>query len=639
MNESNAPVPGEHDAIREWLASYEPQLLSPSQRTHLLPDLRDLVIAADFTSLTSARTAMSRAVRFIADMASPEVTELDRLLTELNIAAWTHGGVGREPCSAAEASSVRLLLRARDGLTPVSSATTSRATRLPFTLEELVVLAGLTTGSEADARMLVAVVGAGLSGPDTTGASIEIVDGVARVVLRAGAVREVDSTLIGLLPQLSDGPVCMNNWRKFARWARCAGVELTQYRARDSWAARILSEPRPSVEVIRSLGIHCETIAAVAPLLELPGRVELRAMLRDQRRGDWPADTAVHGALQSATSSADVEVNAMATRRPSRAEMKRRVQAARSAAAQPPTLAPGLVQILDGYEPDNCDAVTWEAVRPVVRDVMERSGTRGAPAFRKQLGVLVVYLRWRHSEGLDLTPTASMTFTAIDDFYRRVGDGFRKTTRNDYRSRLRLLAQSVNPGVDAPPTVTLGHRPVRPAYSEADAAAIRRVALRQRRPHIRRQLCLIVGLAMGAGLASSDLRHLRTQHVIDEGDDGIRVEVPGDRPRTVWVRVDYEELVRVGLEGVQPGHLLIGKKADRKKVTGTVLEQADLYDFADLDVARMRTTWMSWLMTQPVPLVVVMHAAGLETARTLTDLAQQLPVSQFGADDLRGTPS
>ena len=329
----------------------------------------------------------------------------------------------------------------------------------------------------------------------------------------------------------------------------------------------------------------------------------------------------------------------MSARRPSRVDMQRRVRAARAAADEAPVLADGLARILDDYEPDGCDAATWDAVRPVVRQVMERSGTRTASAFRKQLGVVAVYLRWRHGEGLDLQPSASMTFAAIDDFYRRVGDSYQQTTRNDYRSRLRRLAQVVNPGVDAPPTVALGHRPVRAGYSEAEEATIRRVALRQRRPHIRRQLCLIVGLVMGAGIAASDLRHLRTQHVIDEGTNGIRVDVPGDRPRTVWVRVGYEELVRFGMTGVQTGHLLIGKKADRKKVTGAVLEQADLYDIDDLDVARMRTTWLAWLMTQPVPLVVVLYAAGLETARTLTDLAQQLPVGQYDAEHFRGGAS
>lgn len=117
--------------------------------------------------------------------------------------------------------------------------------------------------------------------------------------------------------------------------------------------------------------------------------------------------------------------------------MQRRVRAARNAAAQAPVLTESLERILAGYEPEDCEPTVWDAVRPVVRQVMERSGTRTAEAFRKQLGVLVAYLRWRHSEGLDVQPSASMTFRAIDDFYRRVGDRFQQTTRNDYRSRLR----------------------------------------------------------------------------------------------------------------------------------------------------------------------------------------------------------
>lgn len=325
----------------------------------------------------------------------------------------------------------------------------------------------------------------------------------------------------------------------------------------------------------------------------------------------------------------------MTGRRASRAEVKRRVQAARDDAGNVADLPAPLARILDGYVPDRCDSDAWTAIRPTVRTVMERSASRSPAPFRKQLGALVAYLRWRHSSGLDVAVSSAMTFAAIDDFYRRVGDRYEQTTRNDYRSRLRRLAQQVNPGIDAPPRVALGHQQVRPGYSEVEQATIRRVALRQRRPPIRRQLCLIVGLVMGAGIPASDLRFLRTTHVVDEGDRGIRVDVPGKRPRTVWVRVDFEDLVRIGTTGVQPGHLLIGKKADRRKVTGTVLEQADLFDFDELDVARMRTTWLTWIITQPVPVAVVLYAAGLTSARTLTELARYTRVAPNAARQLR----
>src|SRR5690606_12646127 len=157
--------------------------------------------------------------------------------------------------------------------------------------------------------------------------------------------------------------------------------KLTQYRARDAWAVRMLSEALPAVQVIRNLGIHRETIAAVAPLLELPAPEETREMLRGQPRGDWRRERDRPGRPQPATSDAGSGGGTVSTRRPSRAEMQRRVRAARNAAAQAPVLTEALERILAGYEPEDCEPTVWEAVRPVVRQVMERSGTRTAEAF------------------------------------------------------------------------------------------------------------------------------------------------------------------------------------------------------------------------------------------------------------------
>lgn len=638
MHETEVPIEGESEAIREWIAQYEPRLLSAAQREHLLPELRKLILAAEFATLGYARAAMSRAVRFVADTAAPEVTDLDQVLTELNLAAWSHGGMGRAaPPAPQDVSSIRRLLRLRHGLDrEVRGAAQTPVARPAFSPDELEVLARVASKRDSDIRMLVAVVGAGVWGPETSSAVIRVVDGVPCVVLSEGARRDVDPDLVRLFPEAPEGRVCMDGWHNLTRRAARRGVKLTQYRARDAWAVRVLKEPRPAVEVIRGLGFHRDTIAAVALLLELPHPDELRGMLRGQRHGDWRPGTSHHVQPQFATSEADLEVNRLSSRRPSRAEVKRSVQAARSTANSDPPLEAKLARILEAYEPESCDDEEWNAIRPFAHAVMRRCGIQSAGPFRTNLSIVVTYLRWRRAEGLDLQPSASMTYAAIDDFYRRVGDIYEQTSRNDFRSRLRRVARAVNPGADAPPIISLGHRPVRAGYSQAEEAAIQRVALRQRSASIRRQLCLIVGLALGAGLASRDLRHLRTQHLIDEGASGIRVEVPGAKPRTVWVRIEYEELVRVGLSGVQSGHLLIGKKVDRKKVTGTVVEQADLYDFSDLDVARMRTTWLSWLLTQPVPLAVVLYAAGLDSARTLTDLAQQLPVNGYGAEVLRG---
>ncbi|CAB4600120.1 unannotated protein [freshwater metagenome] len=65
---------------------------------------------------------------------------------------------------------------------------------------------------------------------------------------------------------------------------------------------------------------------------------------------------------------------------------------------------------------------------------------------------------------------------------------------------------------------------------------------------------------------------------------------------------------------------------------GRAVENIESFDDTPaIDVARLRSTWLSWLMSEPVPLRIVMHTAGLKSARTLADLLPHLPAS---SDDL-----
>lgn len=308
MNETHASLRSEAEAIHEWINRYEPRLLSPHQRTHLLPRLRELVVAAEFPTLNYARTAMSRAVRFIADMASPEVVDLGEVLSEVNVAAWSHGRAGRRTPSPQEVSSVRRLLGLAQDLGPRRETAAAAPRTLPeFTADEFEVLAGVAR-SDADMRMLVAVVGAGVWGPETDDAYIDIVDDVPWVLLADGARRAADPALLEVLPTVPAGRVRMEGWNNLTRRASRRGVKLTQYRSRDAWAARMLRKAQPAVEVIRDLGIHRDTIAAVAPLLELPAPEEIREMLRGQPRGDWRDKIDRHGHPQSATPTRALEV-------------------------------------------------------------------------------------------------------------------------------------------------------------------------------------------------------------------------------------------------------------------------------------------------------------------------------------------
>ena len=321
----------------------------------------------------------------------------------------------------------------------------------------------------------------------------------------------------------------------------------------------------------------------------------------------------------------------------SKSAARRFAAAAAAVRATVPELPAEVAPAVEAYRPAGLGDTAWAAARPHFLEVMARAGLRTREDAKKYRVVLGPYLAWRATQGLGTEPAAAMTFAGVDEYYSRcLLDVVARSTANDYRSILRRLAQRANPGLGAPVVATVGHQPVRPGYSASEIAAIERVALRQRTPAVRRRMCAYVGLCAGAGLRPEDLRDLRARDVVDLGDDGIRVDVGGRNPRTVWVRQALEDVVRAGLEGLEPGQLVLGRDVNRRNVTTKATVGADLGDCPFPEAVRLRSTWLSWLMCEAVPVAVILDAAGLVGARTLTNLLPTLPPPTVGAKVVRG---
>ncbi len=309
----------------------------------------------------------------------------------------------------------------------------------------------------------------------------------------------------------------------------------------------------------------------------------------------------------------------------SRSEAKR---LAAQAVAQPTANPlPDAVRVfLDRYQPSGIDDVEWDAIRDVHRDVMTRAGFATQATVDKYVAVVAAFLVWCHRRHMPLVIESVFTRDTIDTFYVHGMASLQPSTRNDYRSRLHGVAPKVNRSLIAPTVfATEGYQHVRPGYTELEEAVLRRVAMRQRRPVIRRQLCAVVGFGAGAGLDGRDFRTLRSQHVTVTGD-GILVGVTGPRPRITVVRHEYEELVLNSLESLSPTSLVLGRDVDRKSVTGNIVDRADTFDDTPkIDISRLRSTWLMSLMRRRIPIQVILNAAGLQTARSLTDLVPHLP--------------
>ena len=98
------------------------------------------------------------------------------------------------------------------------------------------------------------------------------------------------------------------------------------------------------------------------------------------------------------------------------------------------------------------------------------------------------------------------------------------------------------------------------------------------------------------------------------------------------VRAEVEALLREALDAhalarrgtATPLH---GVKPDRRNGANRVASRAVTATGTgvDVDVARLRATWLVACMSAPVPLGALLHAAGLRTPRTLADLLAHCP--------------
>lgn len=278
------------------------------------------------------------------------------------------------------------------------------------------------------------------------------------------------------------------------------------------------------------------------------------------------------------------------------------------------------------YQPKPELQLVWPRVLPFVRTALEGSRIRGTDSLRKHVTHLAHFGAWADERALPLDPKSLLTRVNTDEYCRVGMHGSTEKSCSDRRSKLRALADQVNPEQAPAKTKSIPRPALKPPYTDKDMQAVRRVVYVQPTAELTRSLCVCVGLGAGAGIDSPDLKLLIREHVEDLAEQGIRVTVPGANGRTVWVLREYEDMVRRGLVGLAPSDLLIGREPGRHNVAGEVFGRAKLYgDLPNLEQSRLRTTWLATLMARPVPLAVLCRAAGLKSTRTLFDLLPHLP--------------
>jgi len=307
----------------------------------------------------------------------------------------------------------------------------------------------------------------------------------------------------------------------------------------------------------------------------------------------------------------------------SKAQALRHRQALAAQAASPKVLPRELAKIVADFDIARYGTTT-QPVRPFLAEAIRRSNVTGVESVRKHCRHITALAVFTDAQGLPLTIETALTTDNIDDYIRRGMTG-ESDNRLERRRRLLWVASAANPGPNTPARLSpISYDAVKPPYTPMERAAIMRAARTQPNPRAGEQLAAIVALGFGAGGDSVDLRDLRIRDITGDDQTGAVVAFHGPRPRIVPVRRVAEDLLLGAVHGRSAEELVIGRKQGRRNTAARVVEDAALYKIPHIEPGRMRATWLADLMTDPIPIAVILQAAGLKSARTLVDVLPHL---------------
>jgi len=641
------------DEITLHVQRYNPQMLTAGQRATMLDDIRVAVLKSEPPNKELAGNWLSVLCKFVSQSTPAVGGRFTDYFTDARIESWVNGSAQRGTPPHTLRSNKGLLariLRAHQGLPVRMAHNLPRAVLTPplSNADLALIKAGCLAVGLPALRGFVAGFCAGVVDDSGDGARFERTD-------QGMILRTVDGRALPLLASpvnlemvrgasLRDG-----DWREVRAVADELKIHLDARIAKQTFRSLIVTEPEPLAVLVFRFGLTERSVSALIDHLPPAGNTydaALVAALRGDRDVPLqplecpksPPRPAISKQASAPKSHGEHRLprppdldrgrgGLTMTSRISRTKAQRLATEARTKAAAYPEISDSIRAYISAYRPAVIDDDTWAAVGPELREAMLRAGYLGQTHVRKMCSALSCYLGWRLAQRLPVAMADALHDDAIDQFYLRGMSDLGGRTRNDYRSLLHRLAARVSPEAALARSVSRGRNDVRPGYTSVQEAVIRRVSLAHRPGETRRRLCGLVGFSGGGGIDSQDFRWLRGRNV-EVRDDGIHVQTEGPKARHVVIRRSYEPLVLVAIENVKPDDLIINLSVNKANPAAQVIAEAQLFDdVPHIEVRRLRTTWISWAITQRIPLNVILEATGLKSAGTLIDMVSYLPKS------------
>ena len=278
-------------------------------------------------------------------------------------------------------------------------------------------------------------------------------------------------------------------------------------------------------------------------------------------------------------------------------------------------------------EPPKVAAPYWNEIGDFSLAAVEEAG----PAIPYRQGELLraatglTLWAWQTS-GLPLERDVIFRRHTIERFVAEGLAHYTNSGRTTRRSQLLRMAEFLlGPKVMPPRMRPIGLPEALAPYTHEQLASFRSLAATQSPRHRLVNAEVLLSLGFGAGLAAREITNLRVGDIRVD-NEGVLVDVTGDRPRTVPLLAEWEPAIIELVQRARPVDwaFLPGRtKAYKNVVTNFVYWSGTEEETPQ--TPRMRSTWVVHQLSRGVHVVPLLQAAGVKSLEAIARYVKYVP--------------
>lgn len=286
------------------------------------------------------------------------------------------------------------------------------------------------------------------------------------------------------------------------------------------------------------------------------------------------------------------------------------------------------ITLVREYQPRTViSAEYWPPIRDFVVEAMLKVGGYSVSSPHTYMSNVVAYVDWcRRVMGVELNREEIFDHDLIAYYSMNAAEGHARSTRGSLRAKLLWVGDHLIPGGVRPRTLErVGRTPATAPYRVDEIALLKMWASSQTTAYLRHACWTALVFGLGAGLVAAELAELKREDV-HETAEGVIVTITGGRsPREVVILAEWEDFAMVLVESVEPGAYVFKPHAVERpyKIVGYALSKTKQKPSGlEINLTKMRMTWMVRLLNAGCPVPVFIKAAGL---KGMTGLERIIP--------------